>query len=114
MPPPIKFPARNDPIQPFCNVANCATFYKGAVLCNSFIFFSPNIVTRNLVSFRLFFSFVVILFSEESLLRDFFTVENIVGTAPFSSFTGFVFKSSVLKQGMLYKFYIINLGIKYL
>ena len=55
MPPPIKFPARNDPIQPFCNVANCATFYKGAVLCNSFIFFSPNIVTRNLVSFRLFF-----------------------------------------------------------
>ena len=44
MPPPIKFPARNDPIQPFCNVANCATFYKGAVLCNSFIFFSPNIV----------------------------------------------------------------------
>ena len=65
------------------------------MLCNLFIVVSPNIVTRNLVSFTWFFACVVILFSEESLLRGFFTVENIVGTAPsFSLFLGFVFLSS--------------------
>ena len=65
------------------------------MLCNLFILVSPNIVTRNLVSFTWFFACVVILFSEESLLRGFFTVENIVGTAPsISLFLGFVFLSS--------------------
>ena len=41
------------------------------MLCNLFIVVSPNIVTRNLVSFTWFFACVVILFSEESLLRGF-------------------------------------------
>ena len=52
------------------------------MLCDFFIFASPTNVTRNLVSFNLFFfACVVILFCEESLLRGFFTDKNIAGTA---------------------------------
>ena len=93
--------ARNDLIQQFCNVANCALFYKGASAlqfvysrsskyCNkNFIMFSPAFF------FFFFFGCVVILFSEESLLRGFFIVGNIDCTAPyFSLFTGFVFINS--------------------
>ena len=72
MPPPIKF-LQHEMIQsnPFVTLLVVRHFTRVSVLCNLFIFLSTNIVSRNLVSFRLFFACVVILFSEESFERFF-------------------------------------------
>ena len=83
MHPPIKFLQR-EMIQcnHFVTLLIVWHFTRMSVLCDFFIFASPTNVTRNLVSFNLFFfACVVILFCEESLLRDFFTDKNIAGTA---------------------------------
>ena len=93
--------ARNDLIQQFCNVANCALFYKGASALQFVYSRSSKYCNKNFSKFSpaffffFFFGCVVILFSEESLLRGFFIVGNIDCTAPyFSLFTGFVFINS--------------------
>ena len=56
MPPPIKF-LQHEMIQsnPFVTLLVVRHFTRVSVLCNLFIFVSTNIVTRNLVSFHLFF-----------------------------------------------------------
>ena len=56
MPPPIKFP-QHEMIQSnhFVTLLMARHFTRVPVLCNLFIFVSPNLVTRNLVSFHLFF-----------------------------------------------------------
>ena len=56
MPPPIKL-LQHEIIQSnhFVMLLIVRHFTRRSVLCNLFIFVSPNIVTRNLVSFHLFF-----------------------------------------------------------
>ena len=60
MPPPIKF-LQHKMIQSnhFTMLLIMRHFTRRSVLCNLFIFVSPNIVTRHLVSFHLFFLLVL-------------------------------------------------------
>ena len=82
MPPPIKFP-QDEMIQSnhFVTLLMVRHFTRVPVLCNLFIFVSPNLVTRNLVSFHLFFCLCCdpVLW-KKSFWEVFSTAEIIVGT----------------------------------